>query len=210
MGDVLQTGSGASVGLVFTDGTVFNLSSDSRMVLDNLVYQPGGSRNALNFNIVQGTFSFVAGQIAPTGEMRIDTPVATMGIRGTAGITTVFAVDGVVIYRVIQDPGTDHTGAYVLMSKTEPDVVLATVDASDLQWVLNSPTGMPTTEPADASGQEIINELIESYNAATGNNVPLIKGENDEGGGGDGTAAAVLARRLRDGHRSRCIRGRRA
>ena len=181
----------ASLGVTFDDGSVFNLSAASRMVLDNLVYQPGGSTNSMNFNLVQGTFSFVAGQIAPTGEMNLDTPVATMGIRGTAGITTVYAVDGVVVYRVIQDPGTDYTGAFLLMSRTEPRVVLATVNNSDLQWVLDSPTGTPTTEPADATGQAIINELIKSYNAATGNNVPLIKGENEGDGGSGGGSGTV-------------------
>jgi hypothetical protein len=35
------------------------------------------------FNLSKGTFTFVAGKIAKTGDMKIDTPVATMGIRGT-------------------------------------------------------------------------------------------------------------------------------
>ncbi len=55
------------------------------MVLDELVYDPGGSDNSMLVNLVQGTFVFVAGQIAPTGEMEVQTPVATLGIRGTTG-----------------------------------------------------------------------------------------------------------------------------
>ena len=36
---------------------------------------------------MEGTFAFVAGQVAHTGEgMKINTPVATMGIRGTVGL----------------------------------------------------------------------------------------------------------------------------
>jgi hypothetical protein len=35
------------------------------------------------FNLSKGTFTFVAGNVAKTGDMKIDTPVATMGIRGT-------------------------------------------------------------------------------------------------------------------------------
>ncbi len=36
---------------------------------------------------MQGTFAFVAGKVAHTGEgMKINTPVATMGIRGTVGL----------------------------------------------------------------------------------------------------------------------------
>ncbi len=37
------------------------------------------------FNLVEGGLSFVAGKVAHTGDMKIGTPVATMGIRGTAG-----------------------------------------------------------------------------------------------------------------------------
>ena len=33
---------------------------------------------------MQGTISFVAGATAKHGDMKVDTPVATMGIRGTA------------------------------------------------------------------------------------------------------------------------------
>jgi hypothetical protein len=32
-------------------------------------------------NLVQGTVSFVAAQVAKTGTMRVDTPTATLGIR---------------------------------------------------------------------------------------------------------------------------------
>jgi len=36
---------------------------------------------------VEGTFAFVAGQVAHTGEgLKINTPVATMGVRGTVGL----------------------------------------------------------------------------------------------------------------------------
>ena len=36
---------------------------------------------------MEGTFAFVAGQVAHTGEgLKINTPVATMGVRGTVGL----------------------------------------------------------------------------------------------------------------------------
>ncbi|HEX9213470.1 MAG TPA: FecR domain-containing protein, partial [Bradyrhizobium sp.] len=44
---------------------------------------PGGKSNSTIFNLTRGTFAFVAGQVAKTGDMRIETPVATMGVRGT-------------------------------------------------------------------------------------------------------------------------------
>jgi hypothetical protein len=82
-GDVVQTAADGAVGITFTDGTAFNLSSNARMVLNEFVYDPKGKSNATLISLSKGTFTFVAGQVAKTGDMKIDTPVATMGIRGT-------------------------------------------------------------------------------------------------------------------------------
>jgi fibronectin-binding autotransporter adhesin len=45
-GDVVQSGSGSTVGITFIDGTVFGLSSNARMVLNEMVYDPNGSNNS--------------------------------------------------------------------------------------------------------------------------------------------------------------------
>ena len=82
-GDVVQTGADGKVGITFTDGTAFNLSSNARMMLNEFVYDPNGKSNSTLFSLTKGTFTFVAGKVAKTGDMKIDTPVATMGIRGT-------------------------------------------------------------------------------------------------------------------------------
>src|SRR5664279_5594949 len=83
-GDVVQSGSDSTLGITFIDGTVFGLSSNARMVLNDMVYDPNGSNNSSLLSLVAGTISFVAGETAKHGDMKIDTPVATMGIRGTA------------------------------------------------------------------------------------------------------------------------------
>ena len=82
-GDVVQTGADGRLGINFTDGTSFNLSSNARMALSEFIYEPNGTSNSTLFNLTKGTFTFVAGKIAKTGDMKIETPVATMGIRGT-------------------------------------------------------------------------------------------------------------------------------
>lgn len=83
LSDVVRTGADGRVGINFTDGTSFNLSSNARMALDQYVYDPDGRSNSTLFNLTKGTFTIVAGSIAKTGDMKVDTPVATMGIRGT-------------------------------------------------------------------------------------------------------------------------------
>ncbi|MFZ2100800.1 MAG: hypothetical protein WAU86_09575, partial [Oricola sp.] len=73
-GDVVSTGVGSDLGIQFVDNTVFSLSSNARMVIDELVYNPGGASNSMGVSLIQGTFVFVTGQIAPSGGMDVETP----------------------------------------------------------------------------------------------------------------------------------------
>jgi hypothetical protein len=82
-GDTIQTGADSKVSLAFADGTAFNVSNNARMVLNEFVYDPDSKSNSSLFSIIKGTFTFVAGKVAKTGSMKVDTPAATMGIRGT-------------------------------------------------------------------------------------------------------------------------------
>ena len=82
-GDVVSTGVDSALGITFSDGSAFNLSSNARMALNEFVYDPKGTSNATLFSLSKGTFTFIAGKVAKTGDMKIDTPIATMGIRGT-------------------------------------------------------------------------------------------------------------------------------
>src|SRR5258708_24164381 len=82
-GDVVRTGADGRVSINFADGTSFNLSSNANMTLNEFVYDPNGKSNSTLFNLGKGTFTFIAGKIAKTGDMKIETPAATMGIRGT-------------------------------------------------------------------------------------------------------------------------------
>ena len=88
-GDVLMTGVNSILGVTFDDETTFSLSPNSRIVVDNYVYQVGASGNIAAFSVAQGTVAFVANQVAKTGDMAITTPTATLGIRGTTGVVDV-------------------------------------------------------------------------------------------------------------------------
>ncbi len=83
-GDIIQTGADGALGVTFADGTSFNVSSNARMAVDQFVYDPKGHSNSSLLSLTKGTFTFIAGNIAHTGDMKVDTPVGTMGIRGTA------------------------------------------------------------------------------------------------------------------------------
>lgn len=103
-GDGVATGADGRVGINFTDGSSFNLSNNARMVLDEFVYDPNSTSNASLFNLTKGTFTFVAGKVAKTGDMKVDTPVATMGIRGTTPRVEI-SDDGTVRFSTLIEEG---------------------------------------------------------------------------------------------------------
>ena len=87
--DVLQTKVDGTLGITFDDETTFTLKPNTQLAVDEFVYQEGGTDNAAVFNVVRGTAAFVAAEVAHTGNMRIDTPSSTLGIRGTTGLVEV-------------------------------------------------------------------------------------------------------------------------
>jgi len=87
--DMLQTYANSSLGVTFDDETTFSLSPNTRIVVDNFVYEADGKANAAAFSVALGTASFVASLVAKTGDMKVTTPNATLGIRGTTGIVEV-------------------------------------------------------------------------------------------------------------------------
>ena len=70
--DIIQTGADGTVGLALNDGTAFNVSANARIVLDEFVYDPNSTSNSALINLVH--VSFIAAQVAKTGNMRVDTP----------------------------------------------------------------------------------------------------------------------------------------
>ncbi|MEH2558822.1 VCBS repeat-containing protein [Bradyrhizobium algeriense] len=140
-GDVVQSGSDSTLGITFIDGTVFGLASNAKMVLNEMIYDPNGSDNKSLLSLVQGTISFVAGATAKKGDMKVDTPVATMGIRGTAVLVEIdFEVPSQggappAKFQVLVEPdGT--TGSYILFDKTTLTPI-ATVNRAGTQTIIN-------------------------------------------------------------------------
>ena len=109
--DILQTDVNSSLGITFDDETTFSLSANTRIVIDSFVYQEGGHGNLASFNVASGTASFIASLVAKTGDMKIATPEATLGIRGTTGIVEVPPGGGAAAPTVKLYPDADgHVG----------------------------------------------------------------------------------------------------
>jgi len=89
LNDVVQTAANSALGITFIDATTFNLKASTKITIDNYVYEDGGKSNAAIFDVAKGTAAFVAAAVAKTGDMKITTPTATLGIRGTTGLVEV-------------------------------------------------------------------------------------------------------------------------
>jgi len=89
LNDALATSANSTLGITFNDATTFNLTANARITVDNYIYEDGGKQNSALFDITKGTVAFVAAAVAKTGDMKISTPSATLGIRGTTGLVEV-------------------------------------------------------------------------------------------------------------------------
>ena len=170
-GDVVQCGSNSTLGLTFIDGTVFGLSSNARMVLNEMVFDPNGSNNSSLLSLVAGTITFVAGETAKHGDMKVDTPVATMGIRGTAVLVEIdFAVPGQnatpdAHFQVLVEPD-GHTGSYILFDKTTLQPIAA-VNQAGQQINITNGVITQSNEPLPPDIQKLIQDVFTqkfSYN----------------------------------------------
>ncbi|MDN4988465.1 FecR domain-containing protein, partial [Bradyrhizobium sp. WYCCWR 13022] len=170
-GDVVQSGSDSKLGITFIDGTVFGLASNSRMVLNEMVYDPNGSNNSSLLSLVAGTITFVAGQTAKHGDMKVDTPVATMGIRGTAVLVQKieFLVSNVspnggqgqvtAGFQVLVEPdGT--TGSYILMDRTTLAPIATVDDAGKLITYNQGVFSTAAAAPLSAEIQQLISDVF--------------------------------------------------
>jgi len=83
--DVIKTGPDGSLGLIFEDDTIVSVGPASEFIVEEFLFNPADKKLSFVVRIFQGTFSFLSGQInklAPDS-VRLETPDATIGMRGT-------------------------------------------------------------------------------------------------------------------------------
>ena len=179
-GDVVQTDRGSSLGITFIDGSTFSLGAGARMVLNDMVYQAGGAQNSALLNIVQGSVTFLAGQIAKSGEMRVGTPVATMGIRGTLVKADIDANNGTTSFAVIQE-SDGRVGSFVLRNQAG-DIIATISQAGQVTTV--SPSGTVSVQqlsPAEMQDHALAAAIVYQIAAISAAN-PLLPGMTGPGG----------------------------
>ncbi len=95
-GDGIETGADGTIGVTFNDNTVFSAGPNTRLTLEQYSYEPATLEGAMLADLLQGTLVVTSGDI-PRGSpdaMRVRTPSAVLGVRGTKFLVRVGAGGG--------------------------------------------------------------------------------------------------------------------
>lgn len=127
IGDQLATGKPGKLRVVFQDDSVLNVSDDSRVTVDDSVFEPAQGKAKSLFGLLQGKVNAAVSEYyrrsGNTYEIRTETAVA--GVRGTefamtfdpqAALTEVIGIEGVVQVHSLRDPEGD--GVLVTANET--------------------------------------------------------------------------------------------
>ena len=90
MADAIRTAQG-KVGITFEDSTRVQVNENSKLVIDDFVYDASKKTGKLSLNMAMGTVRYASGQIAKNDPQKvaIHTPSATISVRGTDFTATV-------------------------------------------------------------------------------------------------------------------------
>ncbi len=91
--DVVETGPNGGIGITFVDNTVFSAGPNSQLALDEFRFDSNNFRGSMLADMRQGTLAVVSGDITRSapGAMKIKTPTAVLGVRGTTFAVQVYS-----------------------------------------------------------------------------------------------------------------------
>ncbi|MEL0107312.1 MAG: FecR domain-containing protein, partial [Rhodospirillaceae bacterium] len=167
-GDTLETSADGAVGVMLADQTTFSMANNGQMVIDQMVYDPGTNEGSISMSVVEGVFAFVSGQIAKTDPdaLSLNTPVATIGIRGT---------------QVGIEVGEDKPMTVVLMEEADGFVGEVVVANDGGVQILNQAFQATNVASSNSAPSESyiydIQQLIQKFRGALGS-LPTTNGNN--------------------------------
>lgn len=83
--DRLRTGADGSLSLIFKDDTMVSIGPASEVVVKDFLFSPAQGKLSFVTRLLKGTAAYVSGMIGKLSpeSVRFETPVATIGVRGT-------------------------------------------------------------------------------------------------------------------------------
>ena len=133
--DVIVTGKGKT-GITFVDDTKVNVTENSKLVIDDFVYDPKSKGTGkLAMKVAMGTVRYASGAVAHENpnSVKINTPTATIAVRGT---DFVMSVDEVGRSIVVLMPQCDDTKVQIEMTCKSGEIEVITPAGS---VVMNKP-----------------------------------------------------------------------
>jgi hypothetical protein len=108
-GDIIETSADGAVNILFIDETSMAVSENARMSIDEYEFDPSTESGETNLSVLRGVFVFTSGLIGrdDPDDVQIDTPVGSIGIRGTiiagkiqpGGESEITVVEGAIVVR---------------------------------------------------------------------------------------------------------------
>ena len=139
MSDAIRTAQG-KVGITFEDNTKVQVNENSKLVIDDFVYDPKKGSGKLALNMALGTVRYASGQIAKNDPQKVavNTPSATISVRGTDFTATVDEVGASTIILLPSCPTDRRTRT---RDDIESNCVTGTiiVESDAGQVILNQP-----------------------------------------------------------------------
>jgi hypothetical protein len=158
MNDTIVTAR-AKAKLEFEDKTTVNITEQSKILIDDFVYDPKKGSGKLAMKMVQGTARYASGQIAKNSPQNVNvtTPTATVAVRGTDFSMT---VDELGRSLVMLLPSCDNrscvTGA-IIVSNDAGSVFMDVAYQTTIVTSLSTPPSSPVVVTID---QANINNLL--------------------------------------------------
>ena len=85
LNDVVRTEAQSQLQILLLDRTTFTVGANARIVVDRFIYDPAAKSRSIGISVTRGAFRFMSGRTLGhvSGPVSVNTPVATIGIRGT-------------------------------------------------------------------------------------------------------------------------------
>jgi hypothetical protein len=158
MNDTIVTAR-AKAKLEFVDKTTVNITEQSKILIDDFVYDPRAGSGRLAMKMVQGTARYASGQIAKNSpqNVNITTPTATVAVRGTDFSMT---VDELGRSLVMLLPSCDAGGCVTGVIMVSNDAGSVIMDVAYQTTVVTSLTSAPSAPVIVTIDQANINNLL--------------------------------------------------
>jgi len=157
--DTVKTGNG-KVGIEFIDATRVDVTQHSKLIIDEFVYDPNTKTGKLSLKAKLGTVRYASGQIAKNSatDVKITTPTATIGVRGTDFTMT---IDEVGSSTIILLPSCDTNGnCFVGEISVESDAGQVILNQAFQATVVDTVASRPLTPVILNLDEEMINNLL--------------------------------------------------